>query len=283
VVTVTNTGVLPIDVTVAGQQATVDPGQGHAFTVPVGEGAYSIDVSIPDFPGPITGTRDCEEPGIESVDVDCAEGGVVVVLTNTGEQDTTVLVNGEPVNVPAGGTAEVLVPVDENADYEITIVGDDGLDESFSGTLDCDHPDPRVEQEMDCTPGGGVTVTLINDGDDTAFFVVSSPVLEDGAEAEFTPAGTTEIAVEPGEVATLNLPVAEDATTELTVTSGGTTLYDDPVTRDCETVGGEVETPTPLPRTGANTTGLLGLAGALLLAGLALVGGARRREARVSR
>ena len=56
---------------------------------------------------------------------------------------------------------------------------------------------------------------------------------------------------------------------------------DDP---GCEVVLGNVVTPgAQLPRTGAGTTtGLLALAGALLLVGLVLITGARRREARLS-
>ena len=62
--------------------------------------------------------------------------------------------------------------------------------------------------------------------------------------------------------------------------SDPTLAADDP---GCVIVAGNVVTPAAqeLPRTGGGTTGLLALAGALLLAGLALITGARRREALV--
>ena len=153
---------------------------------------YDFDVVIEGVTTDVTGTRDCEHAGLVSAEVDCATDGVVVLLTNTGETDTIVTVNGEEVVVPAGTTEddpfEIIVPVDEDDTYDFAVTGDE-LDENVSGTRDCE----TVEGEV----------------------------------------------VEP------------------------------PARRRC-------------PRTGANTIGLLGLAGIFLLAGAALYTGARRREARLS-
>jgi LPXTG-motif cell wall-anchored protein len=269
VVSVTNNGDVPTSFTInGGDPIEVAVGDTHTETVPVAEGDdYSVTIVGEGLDESTAGTRNCEEPAVVSTELDCAEGGVVVVLSNTGELEATVSVNGEDVTVPAGGTATVIVPVDENADYDFDIVIE-GVTTDVTGTRDCEQPGV-VSAEVDCAKGG-VVVLLTNTGEsDTTITVDGDDVV--------VPAGTTEEA--PVEVL---VSVDEDAAYDFTVT--GDELDEEfNGTLDCETVGGEVVTPTPLPTTGSNTTGLLGLAGALLLAGWSLVTGARRREARLSR
>jgi LPXTG-motif cell wall-anchored protein len=278
VVLLSNTGETDATVNVGGVEVTVPAGTTAAdpvsVTVPVAENAtYDFAVTGDELDESFSGTRDCEKPQVLSAQLECAEGGVVVVLVNDGESDTTVTVNGDPVHVPAGTTADepvtVTVPVDENAAFDFMIEGD-GIDQQVTGTRDCQKPQPSVDDEVACATGG-LNLVLRNTGADAATFVITSPAL---------PGGADEVTLGASSVSNFLIPLAEDASTAVKVASGGEVLFDKTITRDCVTVQGVV-----LPRTGApNSTGLLTLVGgALLLAGTALVtGGRRRRTARLS-
>ena len=277
VVVLTNGGELPATVQVNGADVVI-PAQGQmTVTIPVAEDAtYSFDVVIDGVATTVAGTRDCEHPAVLSAQLDCAEGGVVVLLTNDGEQATTVVVDGTSVEVPAGAgssdenpAVKVTVPVAENASFDFTIVGD-GIADHEVGTADCKHPKPSVDDEVVCATGG-LNVVLRNTGDDTATYDITSPALPGGADTA---------TVEAGGVKSFLIPMAEDTSTDVKVTSAGAVLFDKTITRDCV----EVQANPPivqLPRTGANTTGLLNLAGALLLAGTVLVTVGRRRQSRL--
>lgn len=237
----------------------------------------TVDFAIGTDPEPFVVPVDCEHPEIGAVQLECAEGGVVVVLTNDGALPTSVVVAGIAVEVPAGAgssdanpAVEVTVPVDENSGYDFTVVGD-GIEQQFSGTVDCLLPDPSVTKIV-CA-AGGLNLVLRNTGDDTATFVVTSPAL---------PGGELEESVDAGNTATVLIPLAEGATTDVGVTSGNEVLFGK-VVRECETVGGQAVTrgSSSLPRTGGNAIGLLSPAGALLLAGAALVAVGRRRQPKV--
>jgi LPXTG-motif cell wall-anchored protein len=288
-VTLTNTGddATTADISkngvLVGDDVAVPVG-GSTFPVALVDADENTDVTITvDFaagtdPAPIVIAVDCEHPAISSVALECAEGGVVVVLTNDGVLPTVVLVNGVAIDVPAGaGSAEdnpairVVVPVDEDAAYDFTVVGDD-LEQVFSGTANCLLPEPSVDDEVVCA-ATGLSIVLRNTGDDSATYVVTSSALPDGA---------TEATVDAGDVETVLIPLAEGASTDVLVTSDDAVLFDATILRDCETVQGEViRPPAALPRTGSNILGLLTLAGALLLVGSTLIAGARRRSARV--
>jgi len=238
----------------------------------------TVDFAVGTDPEPFVVPVDCEHPEIGAVQLECAEGGVVVVLTNDGALSTSVVVAGIAVEVPAGAgssdanpAVEVTVPVDENSGYDFTVVGD-GIEQQFSGTVDCLLPDPSVTKIV-CA-AGGLNLVLRNTGDDTATFVVTSPAL---------PGGELEESVDAGNTAKVLIPLAEGATASVLVTSGDEVLFLFPVTRECETVGGQAVTrgSSSLPRTGGNATGLLSPAGALLLAGAALVAVGRRRQPKV--
>jgi LPXTG-motif cell wall-anchored protein len=281
VVLLTNSGVSDTMVMVGSVEVTVPAGTTAdnpvSVVVPVAENAtYDFMVMGDELHEMFSGTRDCERPAVESALFECAEGGVVVVLTNDGESATSVVVDEVAVEVPAGaGSSDdnpairVTVAVDENADYDFMVVGD-GIEQHVTGTANCLLPEPTVDDEVVCA-AGGLNMVLRNTGDDIATFVITSPALPDGVAEE---------TVDAGGVENYFIPLAEDTSTDVTVTSDDEVLFERSVTRDCEEVGGVVVPPV-LPRTGANTTGLLTLAGALLLAGAALVTGGRRRKATV--
>ncbi len=280
VVSLTNSGSESATVDVDGELFSVPAGTTAddpvMRTIPVAEGA---DYDITVLGVNASGTRDCENPAIASVQVECSEGGVVVVLTNDGESDTTVTVDGIEVVVPAGTTEEspvrVTVPVEENEAYDFTVVGDE-LEQQVTGTLDCLFPEPAVDGELVCAKGG-LRAVLHNTGDDTADYTVTSPALPGGEIAMSVAAGDTESVL---------IPLAESATTSVTVASGDQVLLEETVTRDCEIVlPGIVTTtvpvPTSMPRTGSDSSGLFALAGTLLLAGLVFVAGSRRKAIEV--
>ncbi|MGK2947076.1 MAG: LPXTG cell wall anchor domain-containing protein, partial [Acidimicrobiales bacterium] len=274
VVVLSNTGIRDTTVTVDGDEVVVPAGGTAEVLVPVAENAaYDFTVEGDELSEQVSGTLDCEIPQVESIQIECAEGGVVVVITNDGDLPTTVTVDGIDHEIPAGETVEILVEIEENEDYSFTVEGD-GIEQIVEGTYDCDLPEPSVDDDVVCAVGG-LGVILRNTGDDTATFVITSPALADGS---------TEAVLEAGDTQTVLIPVAEDASTEVVVTSGGETLLDDTLTRDCEQVEGsennpptEVEGTTTLPRTGSDARSLLALAGALLLAGAALAFGGRRQ------
>jgi LPXTG-motif cell wall-anchored protein len=217
-------------------------------------------------PSAVSAAVDCQKPSVDGFSVECAEGNIVVTVSNDGDLPTDVTVNGETKSVPAGGTTEFNVPITGDGDTVITITGDE-LDTELTVPVDCLHPAPAAS--VKCAEGG-VGVVLDNTvGEDTATFVVESPNLPDGSVT---------VTVEAGKSSQVIVPVDEDADVDVKVTSGDEVLFQDTVHRDCDTVKGEVLTPpAALPKTGSETRGLLELAGALLLAGAFFVAASRRR------
>lgn len=129
------------------------------------------------------------EPDLSASEATCtdeSDGGVLVTITNagTGGDDVTVTEVGGfdsgLVAVGAGDTETVLVPIDEDAAYDISVV--DGAaasvpDAPFVGTLDCvevlveeeenepdPDPKPQVQAETnDTTPPTVLGVSATND------------------------------------------------------------------------------------------------------------------------
>jgi hypothetical protein len=95
-------------------------------------------------------------------------------------------------------------------------------------TRDCLTPAPSVGAIDECAEGG-VSVTLINNGDDTADFSVNG----------------TPVAVGPQTTVSHVLPAAEDQTLTVTITSGGQTLFDQSIVRNCSEVPPPGENPPP--------------------------------------
>jgi hypothetical protein len=272
VVVLSNAGASDADVTIDGAIVTVPAGAvAFEHVVAVAEGApYAVTVVGEGVDRVLEGVRDCERVAVGAVRIECAEGGVVVVLTSSGQLPTVVTVAGVAHEVPAGaGAHEVLVPVEEDSTYSFLVEGD-GIEQLVEGTYDCDLPAPSVDGDLACATGG-LSLVLRNAGADEASFSVRSPALPGGVIDTVVAAGGTEAVL---------IPLAEDAATLVTVTSADEVLLDATVTRDCEQVQGTTVPPssTSLPRTGSDAGRLVGFAGALLLAGLALVAtGARRR------
>ncbi|MDH6225425.1 MULTISPECIES: Cys-Gln thioester bond-forming surface protein [Streptomyces] len=67
----------------------------------------------------------------------CAKGGVDVKVTNSGDEAGEVTIGGEKHTVEAGKDVTVTVPVKEDAEYSIAVTGPNGLDQTFTGILDC--------------------------------------------------------------------------------------------------------------------------------------------------
>jgi hypothetical protein len=86
--------------------------------------------------------------------IECATGGLLVTVTNTGGAagNTSVTNNGDVVNgavlVPAGGKAEVLVPVAEDTAYAIVVTGVD----TFNATRNCTPPEEILPEVIVRTP-----------------------------------------------------------------------------------------------------------------------------------
>ncbi|HET6637000.1 MAG TPA: thioester domain-containing protein, partial [Streptomyces sp.] len=68
---------------------------------------------------------------------DCAEGGVDLNVSNQGDETFVYTVNGERHELAAGKTETVTVPVKEDASYSVTVKGEKGFSQTFSGVLDC--------------------------------------------------------------------------------------------------------------------------------------------------
>ncbi|RKT10934.1 LPXTG-motif cell wall-anchored protein/TQXA domain-containing protein [Streptomyces sp. 1114.5] len=72
-----------------------------------------------------------------SAKVECANNGVRVSVTNSGDEAATVTVDKQQVTVQPGKTESVLVKVAEKAKYDIKVAGPNGYAKEFTGVLDC--------------------------------------------------------------------------------------------------------------------------------------------------
>ncbi|MFH8386608.1 Cys-Gln thioester bond-forming surface protein [Kitasatospora sp. NPDC018058] len=72
-----------------------------------------------------------------SAKVECANNGVRVSVTNSGDEAATVTVDKQQVAVQPGKTESVLVKVAEKAEYTINVTGPNGYAKKFTGVLDC--------------------------------------------------------------------------------------------------------------------------------------------------
>lgn len=126
-------------------KATTSIPAGRAFTAEVkGQqsqtqilaGSSAADVSAtatgnwaaPDTKGPI--------PAVSAAK-SCAKGGVEVTASNAGDEDFTFQLSGEEQVVKPGESKTILVKVDEDQPYEITVTGPNGYKQVFKGVLDC--------------------------------------------------------------------------------------------------------------------------------------------------
>jgi hypothetical protein len=154
-----------------GPTRTVGPDGETTVLVPLSEGQTATITVEADGFGILTEqvvTLDCQEPAA-SFEVDCAEGGVVVTLTNDGPEpvELTVLQDGEVIEtVVVGDTpVEILVPMDEDQTSTITVTDADTVVDEQEITYDCEPPETTSTTEPEATttvPGGdGSTTTFV--------------------------------------------------------------------------------------------------------------------------
>ena len=129
----------------------------------------------------------CNEP-VAAFAVECAEGGVVVTLTNDGDTpvDLTVTKDGEVVaTVTVGDTpVEVLVPMDEDETSTITVTNGEVPVDEQEITYDCTPPDtvppdtvpPDTVPPGDTIPPASVTTFEVLGTQETPLPVTGSTV-----------------------------------------------------------------------------------------------------------
>ncbi|WP_316527230.1 Cys-Gln thioester bond-forming surface protein [Kitasatospora brasiliensis] len=91
---------------------------------------------------------------------ECANGGVRVSVTNTGDEAATVTVGKQQVAVQPGKTESVLVKVEEKSSYDFTVTGPNGYSKQFTGFLDCKTgvtPTPAPTTPAATTPAATAT------------------------------------------------------------------------------------------------------------------------------
>jgi TQXA domain-containing protein/LPXTG-motif cell wall-anchored protein len=126
--------------------------------VPVGRAFTGVDPENPtqtmilagssDFSVSATASANWAAPGTPSAAINhqvvCAEGGVEVIVDNTGDVPFEFQLNGEQFTVNPGDEPQsVLVPVADGQAYDITIENGlgEGEDWHITGTLDCSTDD----------------------------------------------------------------------------------------------------------------------------------------------
>jgi len=118
VVALANEGTEAGTFTVPGRDpVTVGPGARTDVFLPVAEGAaYSFEITGPGgFTRTIAGTRECQAPQLGAVQVCAQDGtGVVVTVTNGGQEGAPVTLAGATRTVPAGGQAEFFLARNED-------------------------------------------------------------------------------------------------------------------------------------------------------------------------
>ncbi|MQS09732.1 thioester domain-containing protein [Streptomyces alkaliphilus] len=83
-----------------------------------------------------------------SHEVDCVAGGVNLTVGNNGDEPFEFDFQGETHTIPAGGTKDIFVPVENKQEYHIVITGDDEkVLADFRGVLDCEVSPPEEPGE----------------------------------------------------------------------------------------------------------------------------------------
>src|SRR4051794_5672405 len=165
---------------------------------------------------------------------DCEAGGIVVTLGNTegtAPAHFTVTYGGSdhPVDVDAGDSQPVTVPVGEDTTGSVTVSAE-GL-EGSPVTRTWERNCSTDTQEQTPAP----TASLAHSCDIGGFRVTLGNV-EGTAPAEFTVhynGADHSVAVPAGTTTQFTVPVAEDTTSNITVTAEGLTTQSDSWSRDC--------------------------------------------------
>ena len=220
----------------------VDPGQDVVVRVEV-DGEVVLERTFTDV---------CSDPApaiTADVALDCSDGAVVVVLTNTGDLagSATITVNGtsEVRTVGAGDTETWERPVTpgETVDVTVTAGGATVATERFEDA--CTTPDPAITATIaiDCTTREAV-ITLRNTG-------------ATAGTASVTINGSTDqVSVGAGEQRVVRYPVTEDQRYDISVSVAGQVVASDSLVADCSvtttttgstttTTGGSTTTTTP--------------------------------------
>jgi hypothetical protein len=214
-------------VTVGGTSTphTVAAGGTEDFTIPVAENG-TVHVTVTSGGATLIDsdfTLDCFNPAA-SATKSCAEGGVLVHLSNTGGElpvTFTVTVDGTSTQhiVAANGSEDFTVPAAENQTVHVTITSGESTFVDNSYTFDCVNP---AASALRSCSSGGIEVHLSNTGGELP---VDFVVTVDGVPTTHT------VAADGSEDFTV--PVAENGTVHLTITSGQTSFVDDDFTLDC--------------------------------------------------
>ncbi len=214
--------------------------------------------------------RNCVAPRASVTD-DCAAGGIIVTLTNGGENDAafTITANGEQVGdevvVPGRGTVDVVVPMDEGETATVVVSSNGHVVDQATLTRHC--IEGTVTFSASCAEGGA-TLTLVNAGQLPAVITLT----KNGSVIDT-------ITVDVAATLTRAYALEEDETATFRVTGPGFDSGDESVTLDCHEVAGTKF--SRLPTTGSSTQLLVTLAGLLLLVGGLMVAiPARRRRLR---
>jgi hypothetical protein len=147
----------PLRLHVADQFVTVRPGATRLVAVRVPEGErYDIRVSDGRRSVHLRGRRSCSSPPPSvTVAPDCTNGGMDVTIVNGDAERAAVLrVNGDTVSVPQGSTKTVDVPVDDNGEYSIRVLGRNAFARTFAGVRTCasQPAEGSVEQPIPAAP-----------------------------------------------------------------------------------------------------------------------------------
>ena len=172
-------------------------------------------------------TANCVRPSVSAA-VACAAGGVTVTLTNDGDSPASFSItkgDGAPaIHVVAGhASTQVTVAYTEGETAQLVVL--EGattlLDQSY--TFDCEKPTASATHTC---AAEGILVELANGGENPAEFTVewAFPV---GAW------NVDKVTVPGGAIASTVVPVDEDATVTITVTSGGVEILNQTITRNC--------------------------------------------------
>jgi hypothetical protein len=186
VVSVSNTGGAAVTFTVAApavaggsaafsQNPVVAGGTSASVLVPFAENetrTITVSSTEPAFNQTFTRTLDCRHGAAHATIInECASvngaTGVMVEVTNTGDDSVSATVNGNPAQaVAAGGSVSVFVAVTNGAAFSIGVVVDGKTLTTLTGTRRCDQGTATIEQACASQEGQtGVTVHVTNTGD----------------------------------------------------------------------------------------------------------------------
>jgi hypothetical protein len=218
----------------------VDPGQDVVVRVEV-DGEVVLERSFSDVCGDPT-------PAIVAdVSLDCDDGTVVVVLSNTGDLagSATITVDGtdEVLTVAAGDTETWDRPVTPGETVEVTVTagGATVATERFEDA--CTTPDPAITATVaiDCTTLEAV-ITLRNAGAAAG----TASVTINGA--------TDEVTVGAGEQRVVRYPVTEDRRYDIAVSVAGRVVASDSLVADCSVTTTTTASTTTTPGGSTTTT-----------------------------